>query len=450
MPYVRLLFDEASDAAIDALAFAIEARCNQAGGVEFVGQPRSHALGRHPYHVTLCGGLRGRVERGQNGAPDVQYAGCSDAEVEAAMENAVAATNTAGVDRGEMVATGLYVPTNINPPERTGGSVSMKLNVLLCSSTLELAKAVCHHPQTGLAPRGNAYYSRSRRAHVTLGTVNNVSAGRTDADVFQWLVAWLCSDAFPPAVAFRGNRLQTIALEYETDLAAANPPPLPLPAGHAMVPRQHKNGQVIVLRFAEDGGGGGGGGGGGVAEGGAGCWWTLLQRRSLQMGVMPGFLGSIGGMVDPDDHDSLSCAARELVEETGLVLDAGGAGGLPQLLHKFGEGAAVDWFCLDATTAEPLQFAPNLQATPLEMEPVDAWVDFASPGVAPLQPGILRNGPAPWPEPHGHLWVKCETVTNRHFLESWHVGNGGAPMAMGGLCGQTGRIAGALALAKRD
>ena len=82
MPYVRLLFNESSDAAIESLAVAIQDRCIQLGGqVQFVGQPRSHALGYHPYHLTMCGGLRGRVERGPNGAPDVQYPGCTDDEV---------------------------------------------------------------------------------------------------------------------------------------------------------------------------------------------------------------------------------------------------------------------------------------------------------------------------------------------------------------------------------
>lgn len=66
----------------------------------------------------------------------------------------------------------------------------------------------------------------------------------------------------------------------------------------------------------------------------------LLQLRSSSMPVMPGALASVGGRRDNTDVDSRQTAVREVYEEAGLRDILTRADGL----HKFAEGANVDWF----------------------------------------------------------------------------------------------------------
>jgi len=88
-------------------------------------------------------------------------------------------------------------------------------------------------------------------------------------------------------------------------------------------PRQ-VNGQAVMLRRGHDG----------QLE-------VLLQRRADSMQVMPGYLGTVGGMRDWTDSDSRHTTIREVREETGLLLE-----GITLGPVKFAQGAKCDWYVM--------------------------------------------------------------------------------------------------------
>lgn len=89
-------------------------------------------------------------------------------------------------------------------------------------------------------------------------------------------------------------------------------------------PPRQVNGQAIILRQAP-----------------AGHLEALLQLRSNNMPVMPGYIAAIGGCRDETDRDSRETTLREVEEETGLISSCISSGPA-----KFAEGGRCDWYVI--------------------------------------------------------------------------------------------------------
>lgn len=112
-------------------------------------------------------------------------------------------------------------------------------------------------------------------------------------------------------------------------------------------PRKESNAQVIIMRENRT----------------LKKLYVLMQQRSYEKEVMPGFLAAVGGRLEVSDPNSAVTAVREVAEETGL-LDLWPFGGAPRWLLrdlvgsqiemptppqsfvKFDEGPNVDWWVM--------------------------------------------------------------------------------------------------------
>jgi len=89
------------------------------------------------------------------------------------------------------------------------------------------------------------------------------------------------------------------------------------------LPRPSKNGFVIIFWHS----------------------YVLIQVRSLQMEMMPGWFGVPGGQFDEGEENAAITAVREVKEESGYVL-------APEQLTKFAEGKNNDWFAMNIPWSE--------------------------------------------------------------------------------------------------
>ena len=144
------------------------------------------------------------------------------------------------------------------------------------------------------------------------------------------------------------------------------------PAAAAMdcSPPRQVNGQAVILRSGRDG-----------------RLEVLLQRRSDEMPVMPGFLGSVGGMRDRTDPDSRHTALREVHEETGLVSPAAVGPA------KFAQGARCDWYVM---LLESPQFVPRAPSH-WELGDIERAMPFLPASAARA-------------ECYGHAWVPVDCL----------------------------------------
>ena len=113
-----------------------------------------------------------------------------------------------------------------------------------------------------------------------------------------------------------------------------------------------------------------------------GVWWVLLQLRAATQHVAPRHLASIGGRREESDADAEHTAARELLEESGVVADR---------LREFARSKRCIWFWGRQRTRVP-------PTTPYEMDD------------ARFLRRILGRGPRALGAPFGHVWVRAARV----------------------------------------
>lgn len=133
--------------------------------------------------------------------------------------------------------------------------------------------------------------------------------------------------ATPPPGSTAPPKTEPLRQPTAADLAH-QPIDTPQPDGTSLAPRAGKNGFVIVFRPDPKAGAA-------PAAGSSPEYTFLVQLRGSGSRVCPNGFGALGGVVEQGEN-SFQAAAREAVEESGLLL---------KNLTKFGkESTKADWF----------------------------------------------------------------------------------------------------------
>ena len=164
---------------------------------------------------------------------------------------------------------------------------------------------------------------------------------------------------------------------------------------------------------------------------------VLVERRSADSSFAPGFVVFPGGVVEDEDRrlaealfrdpseDVRACAVRELYEETGILLEAGGARAVPErppLLEALREAPRQEDLAELARWVAPEFLAvrfdawfyavaapPGVEPTPDGVEISDAW--WTPPG-AIVEASVRGEAPLMWP-----TLVTLEELEERRSVE---------------------------------